>query len=586
MVMFIISLAVVPLVQMMGGPTSADGNAAQITGTKNREALLANTMINKVLAGDYSNFKCSGSGSPLAFNPQSELPTGTLVVNFGRCQSTNGNTPLYYEWNVLNLSASNNNRELPSQNQYFQATFRVTDKDRKDLMVMPVNFFYNFGQATKTTSKTGIMFSLDVSGSMAWVGNEMRPVVRKQFASPYMFYKYDKSLFTGDKWNLPTQNYYVALSPTNYPTGVITRGYKTLGWNDSSFSPSSVPTSPRTILNMWNDEELDLVYGKSIKSGGGNPDESDPDFSTAFNEKFPYGHPSLNLPMWGDGLLGSGDCSRPTNSAAWDNDPYLKHTFLPDARKNIEYKSQWSFAYNYDMKAVIQKLCAAKNSETEWSNTVNQELSRLEASRTAAVSLLLNLEAIPNVVSNVDIGFIPWATAIKYNHLIKPEKSINQAGGLHYVQMRNKLLWINRADPSDSNSPRPVVPAVDEGTNMSGGIDAARAELQDNSTYDRKIIILLTDGAPNGGLSAAQLPTWINSSFGNAAPKNKQITMFTVGLIGADGNLMQKMAAATPDGQAYVAKDIKSLKPIFDAVSYQIQRLALLSTADRYGLSF
>lgn len=556
-VMVFISLALVPVVKMIGGPTSADGNAAQITGTKNKEAILANTMVNKVLAGDYTGFKCRSNGSALPFNPDTDLPKSNQMVNFGRCRSQNGNSTLFYEWDVLNLTASNNSNSLPSQNQYFQATFNVLDTAGNKLITMPINFFHNSGAFTQPSIRTGVMLSMDISGSMAYYASGILPYYTGSntsygqdiyYSSPYMFYRYKKFPAASNWGTFPNNpNYQVTLDP-------------------------------------WDDSQLDLTIGKQIS--GSNPAGKDPNSGTAYNEAFPFSNVNPGAPgynTWGNGTLGVGHCSS-ANPANWNSNKNFGFAFiLPYADTAITpppafYGNPWT---------TVNQLCRQKNSLNDWSNTINTYLSRIEAARTAALSLLINLESNQTVANSIELGFIPWDHYAHTQQMVPLEKAVAIPGvsNIHFKAMRERLLWINRADPANKNSGNPVV--ASGATSLYDGVDYARQKLLEKN-YDRRIIVALTDGAPTYGAiqSAAGLKNYALNTFGNNAPKNRQITLFTVGLIAADNNLLNGMASNTPDGQNFAANDVADLKPIFDAISYQIQKLALLSTADRYGLSF
>lgn len=560
-VMVFISLALVPVVKMIGGPTSADGNAAQITGAKNKEALLANTMVNKVLAGDYTGFKCGSNGSPLAFNPDTDLPKSNQIVNFGRCRSQSSNT-LYYEWNVLNLTASNNSNSLPSQNQYFQATFNVIDTAGNKLITMPVNFFHNLGGMVTKKETTGVMLSIDTSGSMVWANTEEETPQEAAVASPFMFYRYKKFPSSSDWGNFP-----------NNPPYQIN-------------------------LNMWDDSQLDLTIGKQITGTPSTLAGADPDTKTAYNEAFPFSSVNPAVPgraQWGAGVLGTGNCSSSSNGV-WNSDKNLQYTFIPEV--NSQQVKGWVARggfWVYDgtslrdyYRSIINDLCRAKNNSTDWSNTINKRLSRIEAARTASLSLLLNLESKNAITSSIEMGFVPWSATSRLYQGVTMEKAtvVPGAAGLHFQNMRKRLLWINRADPAARNSSSPIL--AFDGTNIRQGLETAQTQLK-SKAYDRRIIVLLTDGAPTesySGNTKAALKSYALNSIGMNAPKSQQTTLFTVGLIAADNNLMKSMASSTPDGQHFEAKDVADLKPIFDAISYQIQKLALLSTADRYGLSF
>lgn len=568
-VMIVISLSLAPVIRMIGGPSGASGNSAEVNSLKSKEALLANTMIEKVLAGDFSAFTCNNAGSPVAFNPKTDLPVAVNAISSVRryepCKSSNASADLWYQWTVVHLNNANNNNDMPDQNRYYQGTLNVMDADKNRLLTLPANFFYNDGPINGKAENTGIMLSMDRSGSMAWsstVENNMMPV--SGFSSPFMFYRYKAFPTSGDggwgAWGTPF--------PANPP-------YK-------------------TVLDKTNNSQLDMVYAKQVKWSGPGPsptkDGEDPVAPTPYHEAFPFAKANPSIPnynIWGQGVLGSGNCIAP-NDNDWigpmSQDKNLAYTFLPEARQPLS-KLPWN--RKFDRRSVIQSLCAEKKTLTEWSNTVNTKLSRIEAARTASLALLLNLESKPNITKSLEIGFIPWGSYAAAEHKVAMEKPIN---GL-FPNMRDKLLWINRADPADINSAKPV--KLEGGTQIHDGIEFARQQLLAGS-YDRRIIVLLTDGEPNpnvgsngsGAYGTGGLRDYTKASLGcGVADPNRRITLFTVGLLQADQKLLQDMAYSTPSGQAFYADDIQDLTGIFETVSYQIQKLALLDTVDRYGLS-
>ncbi len=533
-IMVLMSVALVPVVKMIGGPTSDKGNAVQMTGLKNKEAILANTMVNKVLAGDYSSFRCSG-GNPVAFDPLKDLPTGTSVQTFGRCKAANGNNPLYYEWTVLNLTASNNGTALPSKNQYFQASFNVTDQNGVSLLTMPINFFNNTGAQDEQTENTGVMVALDRSISMSGARVYPHLAVFNNTAAPYLQYRYKP----------------------------IPSGYNAT-WGFTF--PASPPENP--VLNKWDNKQLDLVYGKQI---AGSPSGKDPDSDTPNNETYPF-----------KGVLSSGDCSTNADSKWNPNsanvDKNLMYTFQP----NIILNKGWR---DY----AVKPLCEQKNNFNDWSiNVINEKLSRFEAARTAALQLMLKLEEKPSVANSIELGFFPWGSYAASEHEAPLEK-INKNG--FFEKNREKLLWVNRTDPTNRNNTTDPI-YMEGGTQINYGLQYARKRLLEKK-YDRRIVVLLTDGEPspnagsnsNAGFGGGGLRDYTKQNLGcGVADSKKRITLFTVGLIAADEKLMKDMAEATPSGQGFFAKDITSLTPIFETVAYQIQKLSLISTADRYGL--
>src|SRR4051812_2737813 len=76
MLMIIVTLALVPIIQHLGGPSSAQGNAVRAVGFQSKEILLGNTLIEQALANNFKTFNCGG-----AFNPAT-FPGQGLAANF------------------------------------------------------------------------------------------------------------------------------------------------------------------------------------------------------------------------------------------------------------------------------------------------------------------------------------------------------------------------------------------------------------------------------------------------------------------------------------------------------------------------
>ncbi len=578
MVIVFISLALAPIIRMVGGPQNDSGNAFRVSGIKSKEAILANTMVDKVLAHDYASFDCDGSGTPKAgFDPTTELPVGTNQANsikkYNICKAQNTSSELYYQWTVVNMNNSNNTADMPSKNRYYQATFRVMgpDKDTNNpLFVMPINFFYNEGGTTAKTENTGVEIAMDRSASMAWSDSAWNIPSVWGVTSPFLFYRYKV-----------------------FPTGNNEWGF-------------TFPNNPdKVVLDPNDNSQLDLVYAKQIKSPGPGPKKgADPDTTTPYNEAYPYAKANPSIPgqkVWGDGVLGSGNCSSNSDNT-WTNpgsgDKNLFYTFVPEARLNYSWwgpdldtgANGWQSLRN----DILIPICSEKDDKSpdpkkHWSYIVNKRMSRFEAARTATLSLLLKLEENSTVANSIELGYFPWGSYAAKEHEVKMEKAQNG----RFVKNRQKYLWINRLDPADRDgSPNTV--KLEGGTDIYKGLEYARQQLM-NGSYDRRIIVLLTDGepSPNAGINSNApfggngLRDYAKKNLGcGVADPKQRVTLFTVGLIAADKKLLADMSDSTPSGQSFYAKDIASLTPIFETVSYQIQKLALLSTASRYGFSF
>lgn len=597
MVMVFISLALVPVIKMVGGPqsSSGNGNSVRLNGISSKQAVLANTMVDRVLSGDFTGFTCDTSGSPSTFDPKTQLPKGTTAANsiktFTKCKAQTTNADLYYQWTVVNLNSSNNGNDLPQNNQYYQATLNVMDKTNKILLTMPTNFLYNSAPFKPDPVTTGVSFSLDISNSMADADTEAQRATKAKkkknpysrspqvsadgfehaFSSPYLFYRF---------------------SDNSFPSG------KNNDWDvDFSHKPNNI------MLNKWDNTQLDLVSAQQFAP---NPPGNDPDPSTPNNEAYPFA--TVASPgFWGEGLLGSGDCTSNGGNGKWKTDDNLMFTFLPLTGQTARYRNppagspeaaanQTGQTKNEALK-FITGMCEAKDDYDDWSDTVNQLESRLEAARTAAVSMVLKLESKPTIAKTLNLGFIPWGSTVDWGHEVPLEAATTvidpstgkTVDGIHFVNMRNRLLWINRADPNDAASNKPVIIQHDYGTQIDDGLRAAVKQLDNGKKYTHKIVILMTDGYPSPNTGANSDDSLKNY----AETMGKQgITLYTVGLIEADPNLLKAMAARANLGnptdknsQAFIADDVSALKNAFDVITYQIQKQALLDMVARYNIT-
>lgn len=558
LVMAIVALALVPLVKSIGGPMSANGkgSAAQMTGFKNKEGILATNLANQVLSGDYSSFQCLPAGTSSSFTVptrQQSYPAGSQ-----KCQSVQDS--LQYQWTVMPINEANSGNKPPDGYSFFKGVLNIYDQGasstNQPLLSMPVNFYKFTGVANQPQQKTGVLIALDRSGSMANAASKegMPPNINGNqqtqkslsFALPFLWYRYKP-----------------------FPTpGTDT------GWGYDFPAITDPVAQP---LDMWNNKTLDLVSLQNMAGANG----SDPNPATLFNESY----------------LGSNNlfkCDMPANSPAW-----LATSQAFDNRLAYIFNRDWVLEGDaesvYARQNYIVPFCQEKQNLQQWSQVVNNKLSRFEAARTAALSLLLKLEERSSVVNAIKVGYFPWAFApanVYGGPLQSAVVRTDQQGKPHVVfdKIREKMLWLNRMDPAKKSSSDAV--GMEGATNIYLALAEARQQLLADTSIQRRIIVLMTDGEPapnqapnsNGPFGSGGLRDFAQSQLGCGAPQNQRVTLFTVGLIQADEALMNDMANSTPNGQGFFAKDIASLGPIFDSVAYEIQKLALLSTADRYGL--
>lgn len=532
MVLVFISLAMVPIVSMINGQTSTEGNVTRVSAIKSKSALFANSILESALTGDYTGQFGINCGNNVIW-PTDGSPNQTYNCN----NIGPYNTPMSYQWNLRLVSGNNasNAEEIIQGNKLYVASLNVYESATAGgapVLTLPTYLMQDIGGDTISSESTGMVLALDTSGSMAWpeTNNAISPT--QGVSSPFMRYRY------------------------------------------SNYAPVAANVPVNLQLNMWDNSQLDLVYAQSTQT----PADDDPEPFTAFNEAYPYAAgPANNM---GYPFTPPLNCTDPTVDLRGTEFEWIFH------RNNIR-------GNNSSNQNNIADLCRAKASQADWENVVNANLSRIEASRTGAISLLLEMESDPDIASNIDMGFISWSGSAITTE-VNMESSVPMMGlGERFPNMRQRLLWINRYDMNAGgnimNGGNNIGPGG--GTPMDLALRRAVDVVRDSAArdYGRKIIILLTDGEPSpatGDNTNANLISYANS-VGNGEPvESERITIFTIGLIGADPTLMSNIANATPNGQAYVTSDISELKAIFEQIAYQAKRLALLSKGNNYGINF
>lgn len=192
LVMVIVTIALVPVIRMVGGPNSSSGqgNATRVVGLRSKEILLANSLLERALSSDLQVLSCGNS-----FNPLTSLPTVGQSTDFptgSRCTDNTYNQPLYYQWTVRNMDASGS--DIPMGNHYYTSTLNVWDKPSggTPLITLPTFLFWNESGTLATSNSTGIVVVLDSSGSMTagQIETAFAPRGAGNSASPFLKYRY------------------------------------------------------------------------------------------------------------------------------------------------------------------------------------------------------------------------------------------------------------------------------------------------------------------------------------------------------------------------------------------------------------
>ena len=542
-VMVFVSLALVPVVQMIGKPSTTSGNVARLTAMKSQETVLANAVVERALSGDYSVITCGGA----PFNPATDTGNPQPVCEDSEI-GMGYNQDLYYKWTTEDMTGG----QLPLGNTLVKATLNVYDNPSATppaKLTIPTFFHSSDGPGTTPAEKTGLVFVLDISGSMAGSsGTSPTPVITtpgvapiggKRLASPYLRYRY----------NDPTISFTV---------------------------PAFWGLAP---LDFNNNAEMDIV--KAMQTD---------DTETPWDDRYPRATASptgAGLPIYFPRMLNG------TNQ--YDNGTQVLHSI---------FHNGGLFGGNAD-----DKLRNFNSSTTlTWTDTLNNNLSRIEAARTALLSLVLDMESNTNVRDNLSMGFVTFSGALPGNAKVEvPMEQIGTGNPDQFDANRRRISWLNREGPGMIEN--------GGGTPMCTGMREGATLLVNDTTVKNRILVVIGDGQPNTDMCKSnkndykKLAEAINTGGTDKKTgydgKGKPVTLYTLGLIWTDPTLgeflrdsiacydstgpnpssndMQR-TPCLPAGNSYnYAKDIGDIDEIFQQLSYQIQTQVMISATQRYA---
>lgn len=490
MAMLFISLALVPLVQMVGGAKGDDGsNAARVTGNRSKELLMANALIERGLARDFSVLGCDGS-TPT-------MPAGSTPVSYAVCTNNDYSTPMYYRWTVRNVGAGVG---MPTGNQLYQAVLNVySDAQASDLrLTLPTYFFNNTSGWNPPVQNNGIVIVLDTSGSMDDANGSLNSSSTSGswpgVASPYLKYRY--------------------YDPTY---------------------PAFVP--PGTALDLANNGQLDIVSAQNNNIA-----------STQWDDRYLQ-----------NSVLGMSNCTSTAayNSAVWSTYFRLSN----DTQRNS-----------------VRELCRTKVNTADWEHVMNDQMSRIEAARSSLLSLLMDIESDASLYQNMKMGFITFNSNVQTR--VTPE-SVDANN--RFPTMRRQLSWINRSGPG--------LIKAENMTNLYGGVEAGAQMIFNEPNLDNRIIFVVGDGQPTVGSTGHAAFRSLADSIANgtfAGANGNTATIFSLGVVEDQATiepyLKTDLADRTPGGRFFYAQNVADLRPVFDQIKYQIQKVILISRANRYGI--
>ncbi len=575
-VILFVSLALVPIIATMGGAndnnaTIYSGNVSSQTAHRSKLTYAANSIMERAMAGERDQ-----TAAGVGFDPELLFPDGDQTVigdvkdlsrrSFHGTTSRDYSNPITFKWVVRDLSyrvdkdgdligwdnsgvsQSNAERVAPSGNRVISAALELYENpgDVKPIMTLPTYFYRSECSAgacnRASLEKTGISVVLDVSGSMLAVERSYLPGYSVNgISSPYLKNRYD---IAGNR------------------------------------------ADPRIRINdIFDDRTLDLTYAQPFGS-------EDP--NTPFTEEYMQpganpSNPALDFPA---------SCADAANNPANE-----RMYFTPGALDPVRFwdwrRRQW--VTSNSRAELIAKFCGqnpdgtpTRNNRRNWTRMINENMSRIEGSRNAILSMLVTLEENQFLTSYMKMGFVT------FNHGGKMRVPLEEAQippapstvtDSKFINMRTAAAMINR----DGTNNRSEIKAGG-GTAMLTGLEIAAKDLYDDPDVSSRLIIAIGDGATYGGSRRA--PPSCNGTVsdfardvgdgtyrkGSVRANGDQITIFSIGIIAYHEPTMRCLAEQTPNGQFFAIDSVADMQPIFDQVAFQIERLVLNSMVARYNL--
>jgi uncharacterized protein YegL len=547
------SLALLPLMQNMGGRTSTNSanTLAQETRFRTKETIVANALIEKALAGQIIQ-SYSGSGTPSVFDTlnTTNMPPGG-VVTLPRSQyydsALGARQQVWFDWvlrdmsykmtstGALQLKNGQPDPALPTNNQVILATLRLYTSNavgEAPSLVMPTYLFRNVSTTqTPTSATTSIVLVGDTSGSMIAGLVERCNAPNTQLCMPTISTSWDNYSSTNTSLSAPFLRY------------------------------------SQTAATLYDDRSLDLTWSEK---------DDRPDTETQYDDTF--------LPGKSPAQALDGPCSLP-NVANWPAAYRAKFSTRFLGMEGSLSKPIWLAATStigsMTPRQVVAEYCKAFHKQPEnRANFLNTYMPRIEAMRNGFLSFLYVLEANQALASTTKLGFVSFSTNVTIQQALEKTSLVEDPanGNLkrpRFKNVRPQLLRINR-----DNAPGGLIPP-DGGTFMEGALKTAYDQLAADQESNNKIVLLLTDGLPNGGKSGDELVNYVAGLY-----KPQKITLYAIGVIGADNVLMDKMAKKVGNNSQYFpVTDISQLQQIFEQIAYNVERTGMQNMMQRHRLN-
>jgi hypothetical protein len=532
-IMGLISLFFIPVANVSGGfgqNTDVGKTATDATRNRMRQVTAANTLMEEALVGDLQ----VPNVNLTTLDPNNPYSTGIQSYS-------NYNRQVNFDWTLLNQSFAVdgngtllrdiNGKPIPlvNGNAIASATLRLyTDANSNaPSLVLPTTVTSKRLDANDNNlSRVGIMLVLDTSGSMAWARNDH---------------------------SLPNTTEASAARPL-----VVSAPYLTYRYSGNN------------ALDINNSAELDIVAALQNDNTATQYDETYiPGRSTAPNA-------SSRLKM-------KPTCVRDAQNASY---------FLPEAMNpNAPRRPDWRGNALQPLFTYVDNLCkiTPTMSASTWQNTVNSNLSRVEAARSALFVFLNRMESNPFLTQNTKLGFETYSTmGVPTAPLprVSVHSDLKAAKKNKFEQIREWVARLNRLN-QDGTTAIPIYGATPTKAAIQ---EAARRLYSDTSLTDR-IIILMTDGVPTDDSTGSQISVMMNQLGSGlfAGANGKKVTVLSVGLIGADKGKLDAWAlqnkAAGADGESFFASNVVETMSILDRVADKTISIALKANSCRYNVA-
>jgi len=181
-IMMLMSLAMVPMVMMIGGNSTSlgtgdaqkSGSGTRLIGVKTKEVVFANSLMERALAGDATVFNVQANGGNCASASTIPAPNSGGQAIFNCVDNVSYRDRIYYQWIVQDRASEfpgNTPTEDKMRNAFYRATLNIYNNDTwtgTPAMTMPTMTFTNITPPDEESTTAGVVVVLDISGSMAW----------------------------------------------------------------------------------------------------------------------------------------------------------------------------------------------------------------------------------------------------------------------------------------------------------------------------------------------------------------------------------------------------------------------------------